>query len=252
LETVLETKGLYFSYHGNPIIKGVDFSLREGEICSIIGPNGAGKTTLLNLLSGKLYPQNGDILYKQQKINRVRPNKRRELGISRSFQITSIFMNKTVYENLRYAVQGVNSSKYKLFRNMNSMDEITEQTERLLEVCHLTEVRNEKCFELAYAEQRLVEIALALPGNSKVLLLDEPTAGLSVEESRYIADFIKNLSNAMNLSIVFIEHDMDIVFDVSDRISVLSYGELLVTDIPNNVKENKQVQEIYLGEELYE
>ncbi|MFA8438539.1 ABC transporter ATP-binding protein [Pueribacillus sp. YX66] len=250
MESILKSDSLYFSYHSNPIINGVDFAIKKGEICSIIGPNGAGKTTFLNLLSGMLIPNAGDVFYKNKKITKVQPNKRRELGISRSFQITNIFMQHTVYENIRYAVQGVNKQKYQLFKSIDSMTDISVQTEKLLEICHLTSVKDEKCSDLAYAEQRLVEIALSLAGNTEVLLLDEPTAGLSMEESRYIADFIKQLSRDLQLSIVFIEHDMDIVFDISNRISVLYYGELLLTDTPEHVKENKQVQEIYLGEEL--
>lgn len=250
MEPILKSESIYFSYHSNPIINGIDFSLNKGEILSIIGPNGAGKTTFLNLLSGKLFPSKGDVFFKNNKITKIRPNKRRELGVSRSFQITNIFMQHTVFENLRYAVQAVHKQKYQTFRNIDAINDITEQTEQLLKTSHLTEFKNEICSELAYAEQRLVEIALSLAGNAEVLLLDEPTAGLSVEESRYIADFIKQLSHDLQLSIVFIEHDMDIVFDISNRISVLYYGELLLTDIPENVRENTQVQEIYLGEEL--
>lgn len=250
MEAIFKSDAVHFAYHGTPIIKGIDFSLTKGEIHSIIGPNGAGKTTLLHLLSGNLLPRKGDIYYKGTKITKYKPNKRRLIGISRSFQITNIFMNHTVYENLRYAVQAINKRRYQTLRNIEAIAEIHEQTEKLLEVCHLTEFKDMKCSELAYAEQRLVEIGLSLAGNTDVLLLDEPTAGLSVEESRYIANFIKQLSQDFDLSIVFIEHDMDIVFDISDRISVLYYGELIVTDTPENIKDNKQVQEIYLGEEV--
>lgn len=250
MEAIFTSESLQFAYHGTPIIKGIDFQLNKGEILSIIGPNGAGKTTFLHLLSGNLMPKKGDIYYKGTKITRLKPDKRRMLGISRSFQITNIFMNHTVYENLRYAVQAIHKRRYQPLKNIDAIEEIHEQTEKLLEICHLTEFKDIKCSELAYAEQRLVEIGLSLASNTDVLLLDEPTAGLSIEESRYIADFIKQLSKDLELSIVFIEHDMDIVFDISNRISVLYYGELLVTDTPENIKDNKKVQEIYLGEEV--
>lgn len=250
MEAIFQAEAVHFSYHGAPIINGIDFALYKGEILSIIGPNGAGKTTFLNLLSGNLFPKQGEIFFKGKNITKMKPHKRRFLGISRSFQITNIFMNHTVYENLRYAAQAINRRKYKTLKNIEAIAEIHEQTEKLLDICHLKEFKDVRCSELAYAEQRLVEIGLALAGDTEVLLLDEPTAGLSVEESRYIADFIKQLSREFDLSIVFIEHDMDIVFDISDRISVLHYGELLLTDAPENIKGNQRVQEIYLGEEL--
>jgi branched-chain amino acid transport system ATP-binding protein len=245
---LLKVTDLAFAYRKIRVIEGIDFHLNRGEICSVIGPNGAGKTTFLNLLSGKLVPNRGEIVYRNRSITRLSPEARRHLGLARSFQITNIFLHKTVYENVRFAVQGLHKKRYAMWRPIDDYRDIEKETEELIHLMNLQALKNARCLDLAYAEQRLVELALTLAGGAEVLLLDEPTAGLSLEESRYVAALIRRLVDERGVSIVFIEHDMDIVFSISDRIAVMYYGKLLVTDTPERVRQNEQVQKIYLGE----
>ncbi|MEC1721472.1 ABC transporter ATP-binding protein [Schinkia azotoformans] len=246
-DVILKVDNIHFSYQVTPVTKDVSLTIRKGEIRAIIGPNGAGKSTILSLISGKNHPQRGKIAFKDKEITHMKPHQIRKLGISRSFQITNIFPSYTVYENVSLAVQGMMDQKYNFWRPPTSYPQIHEETTRLLEECNLSGVANVKAKELSYAEQRQIEIALSLAGNPELLLLDEPTAGLSVEESQSLARLVKRISDNHNLSVIFIEHDMDIVFSISDIITVLYYGEILVEDVPERIKANAKVQEVYLG-----
>lgn len=248
VEPLLEMQHVSFSYGSTPITKNVNFRIGKGEIRAIIGPNGAGKSTFLNLISGRNYPQQGEIVFNGKKITRMEPHKRRQLGISRSFQITNIFGSNTVYENIRLAVQGMMNARYHFWKPITSYSDVHRDTLKLIEECHLTEVMCTRANNLSYAQQRQVEIALSLANHPSLLLLDEPTAGLSVEESKWVANLVCNIAKNHHLSVIFIEHDMNIVFTISDFITVLHYGEIIVEDRPEKIRSNAKVQEIYLGE----
>lgn len=246
-EPILSVDQVHFSYSVTPVTNNVSFDIRKGEIRAIIGPNGAGKSTILNLICGKYHPKKGKIMYKGIDITHMRPHKIRHLGISRSFQITNIYYAHTVYENVSLAVQGMMDEKYNIWYPPTHYSKIHEETTRLMEECNIGHLANVRASDLSYAEQRQVEIALSLAGNPELLLLDEPTAGLSIEESRSIAKTVKDISKKNKITVIFIEHDMDIVFSISDKITVLYYGEILVEDTPDKIKNNKKVQEVYLG-----
>lgn len=241
-------KNINFSYGSTPIIKNLSFGVKQGEIRAIIGPNGAGKSTVLHLLSGRNNPQSGDIIFKGKPITHLKPEKRRHLGMSRSFQITNIFGAYTVYENVRLAVQGMKDSRYNFWKPIKSYAEVHKETLRLIEECNLSDAIHEKASNLSYAQQRQVEIALSLAADPSLLLLDEPMAGLSIEKSKSVAKLVSDISKARQLTVIFIEHDMDIVFGISDEVTVLSYGEIVVSGKPEEIKSNPKVQEIYLGE----
>lgn len=245
---VVALKNINFSYGITPIIKNLSFGVKQGEIRAIIGPNGAGKSTVLNLISGRNNPQAGDILFRGKPITTVKPDKRRHLGISRSFQITNIFEAYTVYENVRLAVKGMKDSRYNFWKPMKSYAEVHEETLQLIEECNLSDAIHEKASNLSYAQQRQVEIALSLAADPSLLLLDEPMAGLSIEESKSVAKLVSDISKSRQLTVIFIEHDMDIVFGISHEVTVLNYGEIIVSGKPEEIKSNPKVQEIYLGE----
>lgn len=245
---LLTVDQINFAYQITPVTKDVSFKIEKGEIRALIGPNGAGKSTILNLLCGMYHPNNGKIIYKGHDITKMDPHKIRHLGISRSFQITNIYYSHTVYENVSLAVQGSIDEKYNIWHPPSHYKKIHDETLRIMDECNISHLMDIKTSELSYAEQRQVEIALSLAGNPELLLLDEPTAGLSIEESRSIAKLVKDISDRNQITVLFVEHDMDIVFSISDQISVLYYGEILVEDIPENIKVNKKVQEVYLGE----
>lgn len=245
---LLTVDQINFAYQITPVTKDVSFKIEKGEIRALIGPNGAGKSTILNLLCGMYHPNNGKIIYKGHDITKMDPHKIRHLGISRSFQITNIYYSHTVYENVSLAVQGSIDEKYNIWHPPSHYQKIHDETLRIMDECNILHLMDIKTSELSYAEQRQVEIALSLAGNPELLLLDEPTAGLSIEESRSIAKLVKDISDRNQITVLFVEHDMDIVFSISDQISVLYYGEILVEDIPENIKVNKKVQKVYLGE----
>lgn len=248
IDPIFKMENVFFSYGSTPITKNVSFSIGSGEIRAIIGPNGAGKSTFLNLISGRNYPQQGDIHFNGKNITRMAPHKRRQLGISRSFQITNIFQSHTVYENIRLAVQGMMQGRYNFWKAVTSYPDVHTDTLKLIKECHLTDVVHEHVSNLSYAQQRQVEIALSLAQNPSLLLLDEPAAGLSVEESKWVANLVSHIAKNHHLAVIFIEHDMDIVFTISDYITVLHYGEIIVEGRPEKIKSNPKVQEIYLGE----
>ncbi|MGF6951589.1 branched-chain amino acid transport system ATP-binding protein [Neobacillus sp. B4I6] len=245
-------ENLTYSYKGHQVIHGISLNVHEGEVRAIIGPNGAGKTTLIKLLSGELIPDEGYIWFKHKNITKLSPNKKRKIGISRSFQITNIFFGHTVYENVRLAVQANHKGQYTFWKNVDSFHEIEEETWNLLKQCQLIQVKDTLSSSLSYAEQRQVEIALCLAGKPEMLLLDEPAAGLSKEESKKMASLITSLARNLHLTVIFIEHDMDIVFSISDQISVIYYGKVFMEDVPENIKSDPRIKEIYLGEEAHE
>jgi branched-chain amino acid transport system ATP-binding protein len=245
---VLSLRGLHKSFGPAHIIKGVNLELEANERHAFIGPNGAGKSTVFHLVSGNLTPSAGEIVFDGQRIDGKSPQDINRLGLARSFQITNIFPKLTVFENLRLAVMRPHGLAYSLWTLIDRNQRIREQTERLLERVRLQHRASTIAGEMSYSEQRSLEIAMTLASDPKVILLDEPMAGMSNEETAYTAGLIRELTQGRALLIV--EHDMDVVFSLSDRISVLVYGEVIATGTPDEIRNNAAVKEAYLGEEV--
>lgn len=242
-----EIKKLTKSFGGLLAVNKVSLGVKQGQVISVIGPNGAGKTTLFNLITGVLYPDEGDIFFKDYRITRMLPHKLYHLGIARSFQITNIFQGLTVFENIRLASQG----KMRRFNLLGSVSHLTHsmnESEEILNLLGLWEERDELAGTLSHGDQRFLEIGIALASQPSLVLLDEPTAGMTPMETRASIDLIKRLRE--KVTIILIEHDIDLVFEVSDRIIVLHQGSLLAEGLPDEVKGNKAVQEAYLGAEV--
>jgi branched-chain amino acid transport system ATP-binding protein len=244
---ILETKDLTIKFGGHTAVDNVSFSVPEKKFKSIIGPNGAGKTTLFNLLSGQLKPTSGDVFLKGKKVTKLSPTKRARLGIGRSFQITNVFPNLTVLENVRLAVQSKRGIRYIMHRDKNGFGDIMDEAHRLLELVMLKKKADFLAVNLAHGEKRKLEIAMLLALDTEILLLDEPTAGMSLEEVPAILEVIRNIKEQRNKTIVLIEHKMDMIMDLSDSIMVLFNGRLLADDHPKEIMKNEQVQSAYLG-----
>lgn len=244
----LSLRDVHKSFGEAHIIRGVNFELIEGERHAIIGPNGAGKSTVFHLISGQFKPSSGEIQLGQQVISGLAPEKINHLGLARSFQITNIFPKLSVFENLRLGVMQRFGLQFNLWRPIAGFAKVRELSEQLLEQVRLTRHRDTLGGELSYSEQRSLEIGMTLASDPKVILLDEPMAGMSREETDYTADLLRELSAGRSLMIV--EHDMDVVFSLCDRISVLVYGQVVATGTPEEIRNNKQVQEAYLGTEV--
>ena len=246
----LELKALRKNFGKTEIIRGVDLAVEAGERIAIIGPNGAGKSTLFNLISGRLEPTSGEVLLHGQRIDGRRPYEINRLGLSRSFQITNIFPKLSVFENLRCGVLWSLGYRYTFLRFLSNLDDANERTEELLRQVHLEKKRDVLAVNLTYAEQRALEIGITIAGGANVILLDEPTAGMSKSEtSRFIA-LIKEVTEGKTL--LTVEHDMGVVFGLADRIAVVVYGEVLAFDTPDAVRANERVQEAYLGSHVAE
>jgi branched-chain amino acid transport system ATP-binding protein len=247
-DSILSIRGLRKSFGPTEIMRGVDLELRGAERHALIGPNGAGKSTLFHLISGHLAPSAGEIRFDGQQIGGRTPQAINRLGLARSFQITNIFPKLTVFENIRLAVMRLHGLQYTFWKFIDRDRGIREQTERLLELVRLQARAATVAGEMAYSEQRSLEIAMTLASDPKVILLDEPMAGMSTEETHYTAQLIREVTRGRALMIV--EHDMDVVFSLSDRISVLVYGQVIATGTPEEIRGNAAVKEAYLGEEV--
>lgn len=247
-QPILSLQGVHKAFGESEIIRGVELDLHAGERHAVIGPNGAGKSTLFHLISGHYAPSAGHIILDGQSIGGVSPPKINRLGLARSFQITNIFAGLTVYENLRMAVMRRYGVHGTFWRFISSYNQVREETEHLLEQVRLQARAQTIAAELSYSEQRSMEIAMTLASDPKVILLDEPMAGMSHEETTYTVELIKTLTQGRSLMIV--EHDMDVVFSLCDRISVLVYGQVIATGTPQEIRNNAQVREAYLGEEV--
>ncbi|MBP1849398.1 ABC transporter ATP-binding protein [Rhizobium halophytocola] len=243
----LALQGLEKSFGAIRIIRGIDLVIPAGERHAVIGPNGAGKSTLFHLISGHYRPTTGSIRLNGEEIAGLAPEKINRRGLSRSFQITNIFPQLSVWENIRCATLWSMGYRYAFWRNVERLADAREKTERILGEINLLHRWNVPAGELAYAEQRALEIGLAIAGDASVLLLDEPMAGMSHAETERMVGLIRTVSEGRTL--LMIEHDMSVIFGLADRISVLVYGELLASDTPENIKSNAAVQEAYLGTE---
>ena len=223
----------------------ININIERGKRWAIIGPNGAGKTTLFNVITGELKSDSGEIFYAGKKISSLKPNEIVKLGLARSFQRLNIFKNLTVFENVRLPIQSISRCNHRCFSSVSSLQELNKKALAILEQVGMSEKDHLIATELSYGEQRHLEIGIALATNPQLLLLDEPTTGMSPEETKQMVAFINNLPRDMTL--VIIEHDMDVVFSIADRITVLSYGRVIAEGPPNEIKENQEVQSVYLG-----
>ncbi len=241
----LELKDLHKSFGKTEIIRGVNLAVQSGERIAIIGPNGAGKSTLFNLISGRFGPTSGDIVLNGQSIAHKKPYEINRMGLSRSFQITNIFPKLSVFENLRCAVLWSLGYKYTFLKFLSGLRDANDQAEKFLQMIKLDKKRDVVAMNLTYAEQRALEIGITIAGGSDVILLDEPTAGMSKSETSRFISLIKAVTEGKTL--LTVEHDMGVVFGLADKIAVIVYGEVIAFDAPEAVRANPKVQEAYLG-----
>ncbi|HEX2530876.1 MAG TPA: ABC transporter ATP-binding protein [Burkholderiaceae bacterium] len=241
----LELKDVRKSFGRIEIIRGASLQVARGERIAVIGPNGAGKSTLFNLISGRFPPTSGDILLNGESVVRLKPFEINRRGLSRSFQITNIFHRLSVYENLRCAVLWSLGYKYSFWHRLNGLKNVHERAESVLEQIGLNRRRNTAAGLLTYAEQRALEIGITVAGGAEVILLDEPTAGMSRSETDAAVELIRKVT--VGKTLLMVEHDMSVVFGLADKIVVLVYGEMIACDTPANIRTNQQVQEAYLG-----
>jgi len=227
------------------IINGVSLAIGKGERHAIIGPNGAGKSTLFNLISGRFQPSSGSILLEGEDVTGLKPFQINRKGLSRSFQVTNIFHNLSVYENIRCGVLWAAGYKYSFWHRVGGLSEVRHRSEEVMERIGLAGRRNVPAGTLSYAEQRALEIGVTIAGGASAILLDEPTAGMSRTETAQAVELIRQVTEGRTL--VMVEHDMGVVFDLADRISVLVYGEVIATGVPGDIRANAAVQEAYLG-----
>jgi branched-chain amino acid transport system ATP-binding protein len=242
---ILETKGLSHDFKGLKVLFDVNLQVEKGERHAIIGPNGAGKTTLFNIITGTYTPSEGEVVFKDHDITGAGPYEILRLGMGRSFQITNTFNDMTTFENLRLAVLSGKGIRFNVFRKIDNMPEITQETERILKWVGLDEERDIYAGNLSYGKQRSLEISLALATDPEIVMLDEPTAGMSKDETHYAVEQIKRLTEGK--TVVVIEHDMDVVFSLADRITVLHNGAILATGLPADIRQNQHVKDAYLG-----
>ena len=246
--TALKLVDVHKSFGSSKIINGVNLTIPKGERHAIIGPNGAGKSTLFNLISGFYEVSAGRIELNGRVISGLPPHRINRRGLSRSFQVTNIFPKMTVFENIRCALLWPMGYRYSFWHLCDRLKKVNEKTEAILEKINLADRRHLPAAMLAYAEQRALEIGITIAGNTDVILLDEPTAGMSMSETKRSVELIRSVTEGKTL--VVVEHDMSVVFDLADRISVLVYGEIIATDSPDNIRSNPEVQEAYLGKEI--
>ncbi|MES2941451.1 MAG: ABC transporter ATP-binding protein [Pseudomonadota bacterium] len=241
----LELKNLRKSFGKTEIIRGANLQVASGERVAIIGPNGAGKSTLFNLISGRFEPTSGEVLLDGKSINGKKPFEINRLGLSRSFQITNIFPKLSVFENLRCGVLWSLGYKYTFFKFLADLDDANERAEELMTMIKLDKKRDVLAINLTYAEQRALEIGITIAGGAHVILLDEPTAGMSRSETSRFISLIKQVT--VGKTLLTVEHDMGVVFGLADKIAVVVYGEVIAYDKPEAVRADQRVQEAYLG-----
>src|ERR1700751_4119678 len=237
------------SFGNATVIRGLNLTVLQGERHAVIGPNGAGKSTTFNLISCFITPTSGEILLRGEVISGLPPYQINRRGLSRSFQVTNVFANMSVWENLRCAVLWSTGQRYAFWKNIDNLPEVRERTAQVLADIHLTARRDVPAGLLTYAEQRALEIGITVAGGADVILLDEPTAGMSHAETERAVALIRRLTEGRTLLIV--EHDMSVVFGLADRISVLVYGQIIASGTPEEIRGNPKVKEAYLGEEAH-
>ena len=248
MSSALKLTDLRKSFGKTEIIRGVNLDIEKGERHAIIGPNGAGKSTLFNLITGRFPQTSGKIELHGQDLSGLAPFQINRMGLSRSFQITNIFPRMTVFENVRCALLWAQGYKYSFWNMVSKSRALNLGADEILEQINLTARRDLPAGVLSYAEQRALEIGITIAGGADVIMLDEPTAGMSHSETDYIVDLIRKVT--VGKTLVMVEHDMGVVFGLADRISVLVYGEIIATGAPEAVRADPKVQEAYLGAAL--
>ncbi len=244
----VELVDLRKSFGKTEIIRGASLKVQAGERVAIIGPNGAGKSTLFNLISGRFAPTSGQILLRGQSIGGRTPYQINRMGLARSFQVSNLFTRLSVFENLRCAVLWSQGHRYAFWRFLADLKDVTARVDEVLEMIKLDRRRDVLAMNLTYAEQRALEIGITIAGGAEVVLLDEPTAGMSKSETRRFVNLIREVT--VGKTLLTVEHDMGVVFGLADRIAVLVYGEVIAFDTPEAVRSNARVQEAYLGSVL--
>jgi branched-chain amino acid transport system ATP-binding protein len=247
MSAAIELRGVEKSFGNVAIIRNINLSIAQGERHALIGPNGAGKSTTFNLISGYMAPTSGSILLRGEVISGLPPYQINRRGLSRSFQVTNVFANMSVWENLRCAVLWEAGHRYAFWKNIDRLPGVRDRTAQILSDINLTSRRDVPAGLLTYAEQRALEIGITVAGGADVILLDEPTAGMSHAETERAVALIRRLTEGRTLLIV--EHDMSVVFGLADRISVLVYGQVIASGTPEEIRGNPKVREAYLGEE---
>jgi branched-chain amino acid transport system ATP-binding protein len=246
MTAALSLQNVTKSFGQMEIIRGVTLDVPQGERHAVIGPNGAGKSTLFNLISGRFGISSGSIKLEAQEISGLRPYEINRRGLSRSFQVTNIFPRLSVYENIRCAVLWSLGYKYSFWRGVNGLVDARERSEDIMERIGLAARRRDQAGVLTYAEQRALEIGITIAGGARVILLDEPMAGMSRSETEYAVALVRRVTEGKTL--LMVEHDMGVVFGIADRISVLVYGKIIASDTPQRIRENAAVKEAYLGQ----
>jgi branched-chain amino acid transport system ATP-binding protein len=247
--TILEARGLRKHFGDLAAVAGVDLTFREKELAAVIGPNGAGKTTFFNLVTGRLKPTAGKVYFQGKDITGLTPYQIARKGISRIFQITNLFPELTVYENIRVAVLSKLRETAKILTFDRNLTRANDETDRILNTVGLSDKRNSLCGVVSHGDQRLVEIGIALAIDPILLLLDEPTGGMGPEETDEMVKFIQGLAEEQNTTILLVEHDMSVVFSIAERIVVMHQGEIIADGKPDEIKADARVREAYLGEE---
>jgi branched-chain amino acid transport system ATP-binding protein len=247
---ILELQGVYKDFDGLEVLFGISMGIQQGERHAVIGPNGAGKSTIFNIITGKYVPSKGKIFFKGQDVTGTSPYKLNRHGLARSFQITNIFRTMTVFQNVRNAILSKNKIRYNMFSRLDRMKDVNDQTDAVLEQIGLLDRKDVTAGLLSYGQQRALEIGLTIATEPELILLDEPTAGMSSEETREAVKLIGRVTQGKTLIIV--EHDMEVVFSLADRITVIYYGEVLASGPPDEIRQNQKVKDAYLGEEKEE
>lgn len=242
----LHIQDIYKDFSGLKVLTGVDFKVKEKERHAVIGPNGAGKTTLFNIISGKFKPSSGAILFKGKDISGKPPHVLNRHGLSRSFQITNVFQELSVFDNILAGVRSRQGLRYHFFKRPAHDRNITGKAEAIVAEVGLTDVKDQPASSLSYGQQRALEIGITLSTEPEFILLDEPTAGMTREETEQAIKLIDQVTAGRTL--IIIEHDMEVVFSLANTISVLHYGTILVSDTPEKIRSDQRVKDAYLGE----
>jgi branched-chain amino acid transport system ATP-binding protein len=245
MASVLKLENIWKDFSGLEILRGISLEIKEGERHAIIGPNGAGKTTLFHVITGFYKPSKGKVSFLDREVTGLSTYRIARLGLSRSFQITSIFPKMTVHENIRNAIVSKLGRRFDWTSLLSRSKEIQQETNRLTELLRLDGVKDMLAMTLSYGWQRRLEVALTLALDPKLILLDEPTAGVDVKETRGFVQFIKEVT--VGKTLIMIEHDMDVVFNLADRITVLNQGQVLTTGTLDEIRQSEEVQRAYAG-----
>ena len=243
---ILETRAITHDFSGLQVLLDVNLEVKAGERHAIIGPNGAGKTTLFNVITGTYRPSEGEVFFKGKDITGFKPHKLVRLGMGRSFQITSTFSRLTAFQNIRMGILSKRGIRFNMFRILDKMQDVTAETDEVLKRINLDGERNVPAGMLSYGKSRSLEISMAMATDPELVMLDEPTAGMSKDETHHAVELIRRLTEGKTL--VIIEHDMDVVFSLADRITVLHLGTILASGAPADIRADQAVKDAYLGE----